>query len=120
MAQELTRKAAKQGFEWPALGDVWSKLSEELGELREATELDGDERTRRIEDELGDVLFATSNLARWLGIDAESALRVAGAKFRRRFLALEQRAQDQPGGLSALSIDTLLALWSQAKATDRV
>jgi len=117
MAQELTRKAAKQGFEWPAPGDVWSKLHEELGELREAAELHGDDRARRLEDELGDVLFAASNLARWLGVDAESALRAAGAKFRRRFSALERHAQQQ-GGLNELSIDALLALWIQAKAAD--
>jgi len=118
-AQELTRKAAKHKFEWPRLDDVWSKLHEELAELREAAEADADpERTRRVEDELGDVLFATSNLARWLHVDAESALRAAGAKFRRRFMQIEQRAYEQGRALKDLSIEEMLALWREAKAVD--
>jgi tetrapyrrole methylase family protein/MazG family protein len=116
-AQELTRKAAKRGFDWPALGDVWNKLEEELAELREAAALDQSDarRGRQLEEELGDLLFAASNLARWLGIDAESALRAAGAKFRHRFAYVEQRAQEQGRDLQGLPIDELLALWEEAK-----
>ncbi|MFL5801152.1 MAG: nucleoside triphosphate pyrophosphohydrolase [Roseiflexaceae bacterium] len=116
-AQELTRKAAKRGFDWPAPGDVWNKLAEELAELREAAALDRSDadRGRQLEEELGDVLFATSNLARWLSVDAESALRAAGAKFRRRFAYLEQRAQEQGRDLQKLPIGELLELWEEAK-----
>jgi tetrapyrrole methylase family protein / MazG family protein len=117
-AQELTRKAAKRGFEWPTLDDVWNKLGEELGELREAAALDGSdaERGRRLEEELGDVLFVVAALARRLSVDAESALRMADAKFRRRFAHLERRAQEQGRDLRELSIDDLLGLWEEAKA----
>jgi tetrapyrrole methylase family protein/MazG family protein len=116
-AQELTRKAAKRGFDWPAPSDVWNKLEEELAELREAIALDESDadRGRQLEEELGDVLFAASNLARWLNVDAESALRVAGAKFRRRFAYVEQCAQEQGRELRELHIGELLALWEKAK-----
>jgi tetrapyrrole methylase family protein / MazG family protein len=119
-AQELIHKAAKHTFDWPHLEDVWSKLDEELAELREAAALESDapDRERRIADELGDMLFAASNLARRLHIDAESALRSAGAKFRRRFLDMERRAQEQQRSLPDLSVDELLALWEQAKLSE--
>jgi ATP diphosphatase len=68
-----------------------------------------------VAEELGDLLFATSNLARRLGVDAETALRMAGAKFRRRFAAMEQRAESQQRRLNQLTIEELLALWAQAK-----
>jgi tetrapyrrole methylase family protein / MazG family protein len=116
-AQELTRKAAKRGFEWHTLDGVWNKLDEELAELREAAAInEGDpERGRRVEEELGDLLFVAANLARWLSVDAESALRVAEAKFRRRFAHLERRAQEQGRDLRELSIGELLGLWEEAK-----
>jgi tetrapyrrole methylase family protein/MazG family protein len=116
-AQELTRKAAKRGFDWPALDDVWGKLNEELAELHEAARIDTSDmaRSQRIEEELGDLLFAASNLARWLNVDAESALRVADAKFRRRFAYIEQQAQEQGRDLRELRIDELLGLWAAAK-----
>jgi tetrapyrrole methylase family protein/MazG family protein len=118
-AQELTRKAAKRGFDWPALDDVWGKLNEELAELHEAARIDTSDmaRSQRIEEELGDLLFAASNLARWLNVDAESALRVADAKFRRRFAYIEQQAQEQGRDLRELRIDELLGLWAAAKVT---
>jgi tetrapyrrole methylase family protein/MazG family protein len=119
-AQELTHKAAKQKFDWPTLGDTWAKLDEELAELREAAALDAaaPDRERRLTDELGDVLFALSNLARRLGVDAESALRMAGAKFRRRFAEMERRAESQQRRLSELRIEEWLALWAQAKTAE--
>jgi tetrapyrrole methylase family protein/MazG family protein len=119
-AQELTHKAAKQRFDWPTVDDAWGKLYEELAELRAASELSSDEtdRERQIAEELGDVLFAASNLARRLGADAESALRMAGAKFRRRFQEMERRAHEQQRGLKELGIDEMLALWEQAKTAD--
>ena len=115
-AQKLTQKAAKAAFEWPDMGSVWDKLDEELAELREAVEAsgEGDGRTSRIEHELGDVLFVVSNLARWLHVDAESALRASCARFRRRFAYVEQQAQQQ-GEMKTLGVAALLALWEEAK-----
>jgi tetrapyrrole methylase family protein / MazG family protein len=115
IAQELTRKAAKHAFDWPELRLMWSKLHEEIDELHAATEASGDDRARQVEEELGDVLFATSNLARWLHVDAESALRMACTKFRRRFTYVEQQAQQQGRAMSEMRIDELLAFWKQAK-----
>jgi tetrapyrrole methylase family protein / MazG family protein len=121
-AQELTRKAAKQRFDWSELHDVWNKLHEEIAELWEAAESDGatPDRARRLEDELGDMLFAASNLARWLQVDAESALRAASAKFRHRFAYVEQRAQDQDRDLKQMSLDEMLVLWNEAKTTSEI
>jgi len=117
-AQELTRKGAKRGFEWPTLDGVWNKLDEELAELREAIAIDLSDvnRGRRLEEEMGDVLFVAAALARRLRVDAESALRAAGAKFRGRFAHLERRAQEQGRDLPELSIEELLDLWEEAKA----
>ena len=112
--------AATTRFRPPTLGDTWAKLDEELAELREAAALDAaaPDRERRLADELGDVLFAASNLARRLGVDAETALRMAGAKFRRRFAEMERRAVSQQRRLNELGIEELLALWTQAKTAE--
>lgn len=105
-AQKLGEKAARVGFDWPNIEGVWDKIREELAELREA------EPGSR-EEELGDLLFVLTRLAAWLDMDAETALRGANAKFRRRFAAVE----DLAGGraLEQLSADELDTLWNQAK-----
>ncbi|HEY1016249.1 MAG TPA: nucleoside triphosphate pyrophosphohydrolase [Herpetosiphonaceae bacterium] len=107
-AQTLGRKAAKVGFDWPEVAGVWDKIAEELEELRQAPP---EER----EGELGDLLFAITNLARWLEIDAETALRQTNAKFRRRFQAIEAGARAQGREVSDLSLDEAEALWQAAK-----
>jgi uncharacterized protein YabN with tetrapyrrole methylase and pyrophosphatase domain len=86
-AQKLTEQAARVGFDWPDLDQVWGKLQEEVAEL---------EAEIRAADELGDVLFSIVNLARWLNLDAENALRRTNAKFRYRFSAIEQGARLWP------------------------
>jgi tetrapyrrole methylase family protein/MazG family protein len=106
-ATELGRKAAKVGFDWPDIDGVWAKVGEELAELR-------DDPTSA--EELGDVLFAVTQLARHLGLDAEGALRAAGAKFRRRFHAVERLAAERGVDLSAGDLATLDALWDEVKA----
>lgn len=115
VAQQLTRKAARQGFEWPDSSGAWAKLHEEIAELREAVAQRDARGTHLVEQELGDLLLALANLARWLEIDAESALREANSRFRRRFAALADRVRSQGRDLAALSIDELLALWSAVK-----
>lgn len=114
-AQKIIGKAAKSGFAWPAISDAWNKLGEELDELRAAASADtsGSARAVALEDELGDVLFALVGLARWLGVDAESAMRSANSKFRRRFSYLEQQLGARP--MREVPIDELLALWGKAK-----
>lgn len=119
-AQEISRKAAKVGFEWPDVQDVWNKVAEELAEVQEimaVTRHNDPAHTQRIEEELGDLLFATVVLARWLQVDAETALRAANIKFRRRFAYVEQHRPHQDW--ASISIDELIQLWDQAKTYDQ-
>jgi tetrapyrrole methylase family protein/MazG family protein len=122
-AQELTRKAAKAGFDWDDVQDAWNKLYEEIGEIREAAQaaqLTDAERTQRLEDEFGDLLLIAAKLAWWLHVDAESALRRAGAKFHRRYAHVEQQVQQQGRDLKALSVAEKIALWEQAKSAAEI
>jgi tetrapyrrole methylase family protein/MazG family protein len=117
-AQRIVTKAARVGFDWSVLPEVWEKVREEVSELEqvlaEPQTLTPAERAH-LAEELGDLLFALVNLARWLDLDAESVLREANAKFRRRFTYVEQAAQLQGRELSALTIAELEELWQQAK-----
>lgn len=113
-AAKLGSKAAKVGFDWPDTAGIVAKVEEEIAELRaEIKHASGVDRAKA-EEELGDLMFSVVNLARHLKVDAEGALRVANAKFRRRFAAMEAQA----GGFQALgglSADELEELWRQAK-----
>lgn len=112
LAQKLGKKAARAGFNWNDIAQVWAKLQEELDELAEAAAA-GD--PAHAAEELGDTLFVLTRLADWLGLDAEAALREASAKFRRRFAAVEAAAARQGRALDTMSLDELLALWESAR-----
>ena len=112
-AQSLQRRAARMGFDWEDVEGVWDKVAEEIAELRAAT----DAQAR--ESELGDVLFAVTNLARWLGVDAESALRAACDRFTRRFAALERQCQERGLDLGRLSLAEWDVLWEEARRNDQ-
>ena len=112
-AVKLQRRAARCGFDWPQVHGVFDKLSEELGELREAVRA-RDQAT--IDEELGDLLFTVANLARHLGTDPESAARAANRKFERRFRELERRVDAPSAG--ALSAADLEAIWSDIKTRE--
>lgn len=131
-AQKLSRKAAAAGFEWDSLDDVWGQVREEMEELREAyaaapktsdgkvTKEPADcDLVAAVEMEFGDVLFALVNVARRMGVDAESALRASCAKFRHRWSFIESAAWAQGCDACDLSMDELEGLWSQAKAQER-
>jgi ATP diphosphatase len=109
---QLTRKAAKVGFDWKAAPDILDKLAEEAAELRDV--LASGERAR-IEDEFGDLLFACVNVGRFLNLDAEIALKKANLKFSRRFREMERLAASRGTQLAAMSSEQLEALWDQAK-----
>jgi tetrapyrrole methylase family protein/MazG family protein len=111
-AQAYQRKAAQVGFDWENVEGVWQKLEEELGELRAA------QSTEEVEKELGDVLFTLANLARWLKVDAESALRMANARFASRFKQLEDGAKVKGKKLEELEPEEMDALWEKAKALE--
>ena len=113
-AGKLGSRAAKVGFDWPDADGLFAKLQEEIAELQAEAAKGDAARPELVEEELGDLLFTAVNLARHLEVDAESALRSATAKFRRRFRAMEASA----GGFDALALlspGELDALWNQAK-----
>jgi len=111
---KLQKRAAKVGFDWPSVPPVMEKFDEELREMREA--LDADNR-EAMEDELGDLLFIATNLARKLKIDPAKALRLSNAKFERRFRAVELAAGGQDG-LQAMDLDAMEALWQTVKKAE--
>jgi nucleoside triphosphate diphosphatase len=113
-AHQLTRRAANVGFDWRDVEGLFDKLVEETRELREA--LAARDR-RRYEEEVGDLLFVGVNLARFLGLDAEIALKSANRKFSQRFRMMEREAASQGRKLSALSADELESLWDRAKTS---
>jgi MazG family protein len=115
-AQKLQKRAARVGFDWPDRAPVLAKLHEELGELEH--ELATGDRAA-LKDELGDLLFSAVNLARHLGIDAETALREANGKFEGRFRRLEQLVGESGERLDALPLETLDRYWDRAKADER-
>jgi tetrapyrrole methylase family protein/MazG family protein len=104
-AHKVQRKAASVGFDWPGVDGPLDKVAEELAELRADPS----------EDELGDLLFSVVNVARHLGVDAESALRGATAKFRDRFMAVEALAAERGVALRSLDLAGLDALWDEVK-----
>jgi MazG family protein len=109
-AQQISSKAAGVGFDWENAGQVLEKLDEELEELAAARE--GGSR-EELEGEVGDLLFVIVNLARFLKIDPEQALRKTNAKFRKRFAHVEAGAK-----LPGASIAEMEALWQEAKRAD--
>ncbi len=112
-AGRLGSRAAKVGFDWPDAEGLFAKLDEETGELREELAA-AETNAEGVESELGDLLFTAVNLARHLKVDPESALRSSNAKFRRRFMAMEQMAGGQDA-LRGMSPDELEELWRKAK-----
>jgi ATP diphosphatase len=113
-AMKISSKAAKVGFDWQNAGEILAKVEEEVGEFGE--ELAAGDR-KAAEGEFGDMLFSMLNLARFLKIDPESALRRTNAKFRRRFAAVEGMVEDV-SALQACSVQELDALWVRAKAAE--
>jgi MazG family protein len=116
-AYELGSRAASVGFDWDTPDDVIAKIEEEVAEIRAAAEQERD--PSRVEEELGDMLFALTNLARKLGVEPEAALRVANDKFQRRFEQIERVARSRGQHLKDLTLDQMEALWLASKAAER-
>ncbi len=114
-AQRLQARAARVGFDWKRVEDVFEKLREELREFDEAVE--SGERGR-MEDELGDILFSLVNISRFLRINSEEALRKTNEKFTRRFRMIESKAAESGRDLSGMSLDEMDALWDEAKRSE--
>lgn len=111
-AEKLQKRAARVGFDWPDTAGPADKLVEEIEELN----LAGTEKERA--EEAGDLLFAAVNLVRAHGVPAEEALRLANAKFERRFRAMETMAGARNLDFAALSLDQQEALWRDVKASE--
>lgn len=112
-SSKLQKRAAEQGFDWPNSEGAYEKITEEIGELRDAVRLNSDPQT--IQMELGDVLFSVVNLSRHLGVDAETALRSASEKFKNRFVGVVDLANHRGLDLSKCSLKQLDELWDEIK-----
>ena len=107
-AEKVQKKAKKAGFDWPDISGAFDKIDEEKAELIRAMHGDGD-----VADELGDLLFAVVNTARFLEVDPEEALERASAKFVGRFCRMEELAGEH--GLDGMSLEEMDMLWNRAK-----
>lgn len=131
-AHKISSKAAHVGFDWPTVQGLFEKLSEETQELQEHVQKmpaagssaeksrPADELQQSMEAEVGDLFFVLVNIARYLSVDPESALRKTNRKFRRRFGWLEEQLSKQGRTLGETTLDEMEALWQQAKALEGV
>lgn len=118
-AHQLSTKAARVGFDWENVDDIFAKLHEEIDELRAAISDHSDKRDEaahaRVREELGDLLFAATNIARHMQVEPESALKLTNRKFRERFGYIEQKLREGERTFEASSLEDLEALWQEAK-----
>ena len=128
-AHKISSKAAHVGFDWPEVQGLFEKLTEETRELQE--HLQGLPRqpiqaslkfphncVTHVEGEVGDLFFVLVNIARYLSVDPESALRKTNRKFRRRFSWMEERLREQGRTLEQATLEEMEALWQQAKTLE--
>src|SRR6516225_9520045 len=107
-AHQISARAARVGFDWPDVDGIFEKLQEEVQELKEVISSGRDEDKRdRLEDEIGDLLFVIVNIARYLKIDSESALKRANRKFKTRFQYMEKQLAEQGKSLEQSSLDEM-------------
>ncbi len=136
-AYKLSSRAAHVGFDWPEMEGLFDKLAEETAELREELKaapvqaqpgkgVAGSGKPKlppgsreRIEDEVGDLFFVMVNIARYLSLDPESALRKANRKFKKRFQWMEERLHAEGRAAQQASMEELETLWQQAKREER-
>jgi tetrapyrrole methylase family protein / MazG family protein len=115
-AFQITRKAARVGFDWDSAEGIFAKLEVEASELR--TALRTEESAANIELEMGDILFAAVNLARFLRIDPELALKKSSQKFSRRFREMERLAREQGAAFADVPRAQMESLWEKSKLAD--
>ncbi len=108
-AHEIQDRAARVGFDWPEIDGVIAKVREELEEVLAA------KTDKEREGEVGDLAFAVVNLARWLKVDPESALRGTNRRFKQRFSYIEDRARERDIPLSDMGFKEMDRLWEEAK-----
>jgi MazG family protein len=116
-AHQISSRAARVGFDWPDIDGIFDKLQEEVLELKEVIAAGGDDGHReRLEDEIGDMLFVIVNIARYLKIDSESALKRANRKFKARFQHMEGELSQLGKTPEQMSLEELEGLWQKAKS----
>ncbi len=108
-AEKVQEKAARVGFDWPDITGALEKVKEEMDELAQAT------NQQDIEEEMGDLLFAIVNVARFKGVEPEAALQACNDKFTRRFNYIEDRVRASGQEMSNLSLEELDVIWDEAK-----
>ena len=111
-SQRLQEKASYAGFDWKKVEQVWEKVHEEIGELKEAEEKG---ITEQIEEEIGDTLFSIVNLSRFLGISAETALRKTNRKFTSRFAQVEKELKKRGKKVEDSSLEEMDEIWNVVK-----
>jgi len=109
---QLTRKAARAGFDWHDADGIFEKLREEMAEVRHAL---AEKDSKKAEEELGDLLFAVVNLARFVQVDPEIALKKANAKFQRRFMEMEKAALERDRTFDGMPHEDKESLWDAVK-----
>lgn len=114
---KLQKKAAKVGFDWPEIGQMFAKVREELTEFEQ--EFDA-EHYDGMEEEMGDLLFVLANLSRALSIDPETALRRANVKFERRFRYIERRLQENGRIPNEATLEEMEVYWREAKDREKI
>ncbi|MBI3932907.1 MAG: nucleoside triphosphate pyrophosphohydrolase [Acidobacteria bacterium] len=117
-AFQMTTKVSRVGFDWPDAAAAMGKLDEEAAELEAAVARPAPDR-QEVEEEVGDLLFISVNVARLLGVDPESALKAANRKFRRRFRYIEERLRDRGRRPAESDLEEMETLWQDAKAREK-
>lgn len=120
-AEKLQKRAARHGFDWPEISPVFDKLHEEIDELKEAwANLQaGTGDADAVEDEMGDLLFVCVNLARFLSVNPEQALKRTNHKFESRFRAIEQALEREGRNMDEESLEALDAVWQSVKGVEK-
>ena len=111
-AQKIQKKAAKEGFDWDKISDVFKKLDEEVSEFKEAVL---SKKNNEVQSEVGDILFTLVNIAKFVKVDAEEALRSTNSKFSKRFRFIEQEIKKNGQTLKETSLEEMERYWQKAK-----
>ena len=122
-AHQISTKVARVGFDWKDVEEIFGKLHEELNELRAAmtthAETNDEADHAHVREEIGDLLFVITNIARRLNVEPEAALKLSNRKFRQRFQFIENRLREQQKKFVDVTIEDLEALWQEAKSQYR-
>ncbi len=118
-AHQLSTKAARVGFDWKTVADIFAKVQEEISELLDAIKVHDDSKSEadhtRVREEIGNLLFAVTNIARHLQVEPEAALKLTNRKFRQRFSHIEDRLQASDRSFASATLEELESLWQEAK-----